>query len=169
MILSSVTAFALSSDMPSLFTIEEDTGGTTPPPEENPNAGFFNTIINWLTGFWDKLIEIVAKIFIPSEGYFENFFNEISLAFGEKTKGLGSVFEGVKSLFDGLNSVTGETALTMTIPNNHFYSGYSGITVNFLNPKLKPLLDTVRSVFNSVLVLFTSIICIKKLIALIQT
>lgn len=40
-------------------------GGVVNPPVEVP-TGFWDTLIGWITGFWDKFVELMKSLFIPT-------------------------------------------------------------------------------------------------------
>ena len=50
--------------------------------------GLIQTIVDWLTNFWDNLLEFIKSIFVPSEGYFIDVFNDILSSIKEKIPGV---------------------------------------------------------------------------------
>lgn len=132
------------------------------------SAGGSDSILDWLSSFWDKFIEMLKSIFIPSPDYFQNFFNEIKTAFENKLGGIGELLGAVSNMFDSLKNVDSESSLTISIPDNQFYNGYKGLEVDAFQ-HIKPLMFYVRGILNSILVVFTVVICYKKIVSIIKT
>lgn len=125
-------------------------------------------ILDWLSIFWDKLLELFKSIFIPSQDYFKNFFSDIKTAFENKLGGIGDVLDSINDMFIILKNVDSESELFITIPDNQLFMGYKGLKVNALY-NIKPLTNFIRGVFNSILIVFTVIICYKKVVSIIKT
>lgn len=143
---------------PGTLSIVDDLGGS------EGNGG----ILDWLSSFWDKLLDFFKSIFIPSSDYFKNFFNEIKTAFESKLGGIGDLMHSLSDMFERLKNTTSESSLVIHVPDNQFFPGYKGISVNVLE-HVKPLINFVRGVFNSIIIVFTIIICYRKIVSIIKT
>lgn len=141
----------------------EDDGGL----EEGGNDG--GGILDWLTSFWDKFMQMLLGLFVPRSGYLDSWFSDIRSAFEAKTGGLSSVFSSVLASFNSLKTAPqNRLVLNFTLPPNWLYSGFSGKTVNLLG-SAGGFFDWIRPVFNGVVLLFTFIICYQKLSATVKT
>jgi len=125
---------------------------------------FFSNIWDWLTSFWDSFKNALLSLFVPSNGYFTNWFSEIKAAFEAKTGGITGVFEHIADSLDTLKSGSvSESSVILKTNDNYLFSGYKGISVDLL-AHAKPLLQFLRNVFNGILVIVTVITCYKQLI-----
>lgn len=116
----------------------------------------------------DGLLDFIIGIFVPDSDYFKDWFNEILDAINQKAGGLGDLFTHVKnSLAELKTSDNYDYSLKLTLPNNHFYSGFKGFSVDFL-VSAQPYFKFLKPLFNGVLIIFTAIICYRKLTALFQ-
>lgn len=125
-------------------------------------------ILNWLGNFWQTLADTIKGLFVPSDDYFKSFFDEIKSAFDKKLGGLSEFVNSISESFSALKNVDGLSSFTITLPNNQFFYGYDGITVDIL-AKIKPLLSFLRGLFNSILVVSTCVFCYRRLIEIIKT
>lgn len=151
-------------DYPGVLHIVDDIEGET----DDGWLGWLKNIWDWLSKFWEKLKALLISLFVPEDGYFTRWLKEIKEAFEEKTGGLSNVFEYVSDMFDDLKSTDfTDSSIKMKVPDNLFFPGYKGITVDLLGA-VGPLLRWVRGVFNAIMVLFTLIICYRRLIAIIR-
>lgn len=130
-------------------------------------GNWWNGLLDWISSFWQKFIDMLKSLFIPSPDYFENFFNDIRNAFDEKVGGLSNLINSVSSMFSSLKGIDGDSSLSIKIPDNQFFNGYDGLQVDILKP-VQSLLSFVRGCINAILVISTIVICYQKLITAIR-
>ena len=135
------------------------------PAEEEPgNDG----LLGWLSAFWDKLKNLFVSIFVPPDGYFTDWFNEIRSAFDSKFGNLGTLWDSLTASFAALKtSDANMTGLYLTIPNNHWFPGSKGISVNLIGALL-PYVGTVRGWFNAILIVFTALTVYRNITAMLK-
>lgn len=127
-------------------------------------------IIEWLKNFWDSLLKFFKDLFVPPEGYFENWFKEIQDAFMKKMGGLGELFEYIKTSFEKLkDSEHKQSSIKLELPKDFLYKGYEGISADVFNVHIAPMLKWLRGVLTAMVIAFTSILCIRKVIALVKS
>lgn len=60
----------------------------TPDVGVDTEVGFWESILNWLESFWDKFVAMLQAalmgLFVPSEGFFEQFVADISATFEDR-------------------------------------------------------------------------------------
>lgn len=135
---------------------EDDDGGL---------LGWLKKIWEWLSSFWDKLMEFCLSLFIPRDGYFDDWFEEIRVAFDKKTGGLSSVFDDIQAEF---SNIRGSGELVFGLPPNYLYDGFSGVNLDIIGTA-KPFLDIVRPVLTGIIALLTAFACYRKLAAMVKT
>lgn len=83
------------------------------------NKGFFGNIINTITSIpkmiLDGLVDILKKVFIPSEEFFKNFMKDIGDFFKNKLGFLYTPIDVVTKFFERINSLSSGNS-TITIP-----------------------------------------------------
>ena len=147
------------------FFNEDGLIGETPPVDPDPDGG----ILDWLLSFFDNLLDFFISILVPSEGYFEDWFNEIKNAFEDKLGGLMDFIDEVTNAFDDIANNNGtDSSLIITLPDNWLFSGYKGISVDVLKP-FAYLLAWIKNIFNVIVCIFTAITCYKSIINTIKT
>lgn len=124
-------------------------------------------IFDWLSNFWIKLVDTIKSLFIPSSDYFKNFFEEIKEAFDSRMGGVSGLFSSLGDIFSQLDNITGESNITISIKDNHFFNGYKGINIDVLT-YVRPLIGFLRGFFNASMSIFTIIYCYQKLIIIIR-
>lgn len=131
---------------------------------ENESDG----LLGWLKNFWDSLLNFVKSIFVPEDGYFEKWYNDIRTAANEKFKGILGVYDTLKGGFEDLQSSTSNgITLKISFPENHFFSGSPVISADFTK-HLSSLISFVKIVLTSIVVVYTGINCYKYLIVLFE-
>lgn len=134
----------------------------------NPNPDGGGGLLDFLKSFWDKLLQFFKDLIIPPPDYFKNWFEEVKTKFSEKMGSLATFFDSIGGIFDGLKSKSYEKSKVMfTVPDNSIFMGYKGTSVDLLG-FASSWLSWLRTIFNGILVLFTGLICYRKLIALIR-
>ena len=83
------------------------------------NKGFFGNIINTITSIpkmiLDGLVDILKKVFIPSEEFFKTFMKDIGVFFKNKLGFLYTPIDIVTKFFERINSLSSGNS-TITIP-----------------------------------------------------
>lgn len=118
-------------------------------------------ILGWLKSFWDKFI----SLFVPRDGFFDDWFKELRAAFSKKTGGFDVLMAHFQSSFEKLKSYDGQSRLVIGVPS--FFGG-SGSEID-LTDFVQPILAFIRPVLTGVFLLLTAVSCYKRIIALVNT
>lgn len=157
----STSAYKSSAGAYYIDNVTFDFIGVPPDADGGGDDGF-------LKGLLDGLLEILKKAFVPSEDFFQKFYKEISDAFNAKMGNIPEFFEALKKCFETFQSDTeGDFHLWFDVPNNQFFAGYAGIKVDLL-AKAAPLFSWLKTIFTVTLIIFTIVICYRKLIDLFR-
>ena len=113
--------------------------------------------------WWQKLKEL----FVPSEGYFSNWFEEIKDAAMEKMGPIKSIVDAFSDLFEKLQHDNTETSIWIDVPEGQYYPGSPGIKVDVLHFGVD-LIGIVRNWLTAVVVVFTAICCYKRIVVLFE-
>ncbi len=133
------------------------------------SVGFWQSILDWLISFWDKFKAFFIGLFVPEDGYFQSWFQAIKSAFESKIGGLSIVFASISDAFNRLSTATEtDSQLVFTVPDNSLWNGFNGISVDFL-VSARPYMRWIRPVFNGIILIFTVVLCYRKLITIIKT
>ena len=62
-----------------------------PPDDETDDDGYGSGVLGWLHSFWDTLRDFFLNLFIPSDGFFSDWYNEIKTVFDAKFSSLTGV------------------------------------------------------------------------------
>ena len=135
--------------------------------EDSGLLAWLKNIWDWLSSFWEKLKALFISLFVPSNGYFSDWFNEIKTAFEAKTGGLSTLFDSISGSLGGLSS-SGKSTLILKTSDNYLFSGYKGVSVDIL-AGVKDVLVWLRSFLNGLVIIYTVITCYKQLIRVIKT
>lgn len=144
------------------------------PVKNSPTGNYWVTFDNGTgaededeKGFWEKLGDFFKWIFVPEDGYFDDWFNEIRTAFTAKLGGIGTLFDTLSSSFEALqNGTAGKSNLILSIPKDYIYKGFGGSTVNLLSKDLTVMFNWIRNTITAIIIVITAIVCFKKVIAL---
>lgn len=140
--------------------------GTAPPEGGGDDEG--GGILDWLTGFWDTLKNMIIGLFVPEDGYITGWFDEIKTAFAAKVGGLGDLIGQIGDIFGELKDVSAQpSSVILETHDNQWYPGYQGVRVDLLEVA-KPLMSWLRSILNGVLSITTVIMCYRKLTAMVK-
>ena len=113
--------------------------------------------------WWQKLKEL----FVPSEGYFSNWFEEIKDAAMEKMGPIKSIVDAFSDLFEKLQHDNTDTSIWIDVPEGQYYPGSPGIKVDILHFGVD-LIGIVRNWLTAVVVVFTAICCYKRIVVLFE-
>lgn len=120
------------------------------------------------SGFtFGTILEFIKGIFIPSKDYFHTQISRLNDKVNEKLGGLGYLYRTIDNFFDGLGSSTANADITFTLPNNYFYRGYQGMSIDFLT-SARPYLKVFKDVLTAACCIFTAIVCYHKLRTLFE-
>lgn len=124
-------------------------------------------IIEWLKNFWDNLLKFFKDLFVPPDGYFENWFKEIQTAFTEKLGGVGNLFESISKSFESIkDSQKNKSEIMIELPDNYLFDGFKGFSTNLISKQGYSLLSWLRNVITAIIIVITAVTCIRKVIAL---
>lgn len=122
-------------------------------------------ILGFLSDFWDKLKDFFIGLFVPEDGYFQKWYQSLKAAVDEKLSGVSSLYNGLTSFFDSLSG-SSET-IRFEIPANHFFTGSPAISADIFE-NLSSVISFIRGVLTGAVVLFTAIICYRKLVTIFR-
>ena len=138
-----------------------DDGGLMSDPETDP--GEDGGILGFLKGFWDKLKDFFVGLFVPEEGYFQQWYQSLKTAVDKKLSAISALYNGLTGFFNGLSGR--DVFVVIEIPANHFYSGSPAVSADIF-ATLGSVLSFLRGVLTGFVVLLTAIICYKKLVTI---
>ncbi|MDD3022268.1 MAG: hypothetical protein PHX61_15030 [Alphaproteobacteria bacterium] len=138
-----------------------DDGGLMSDPETEP--GEDGGILGFLKGFWDKLKDFFVGLFVPEDGYFQQWYQSLKAAVDEKLSSISALYNGLTGFFNGLSGR--DVSVIIEIPANHFYSGSPAVSADIF-ATLGAVLSFLRGVLTGFVVLLTAIICYKKLVTI---
>lgn len=165
--------FPLSSNIPSselyiqhpgLLYIVDDLGnemeGEGEVEDENP---WWQHLLDWLNSFWKKL----KDFFIPEDGYFDDWFKEVKDAAMEKLGPISDVNNKLQGAFNDLKGDTTDTGLYLDLPKDHFYPGFPGIRVSLIR-EVGSMLSAIKTILTMICVIFTAIVCYRRVIVMFE-
>ncbi len=136
----------------------------SPAPEEPDAPPEEDTVSDFLSGFWDSFV----GLFIPEDGYFEAWFSEVREAFDRRVGGVGGLIAYIRQKSQALKDGSyGRSSLVISLPKDFLYSGFPGVTGDALSG-LGPLLGWIRGVLTAIVVLFTAMAVLRRVIALVR-
>lgn len=149
---------------PGLLYIVDDLGnemeGEGEVEDENP---WWQHLLDWLNSFWKKL----KDFFVPEEGYFDDWFNEIKDAAMKKLGPISDVNSKLQGAFEAFKNDHSDTGLYLDIPKNHFFEGFPGIRVSLIR-EVGGLLDSIKTILTMIFVVLTAIICYRRIIVIFE-
>lgn len=122
-------------------------------------------ILGWLADFWDKLKDFFLSLFVPREGFFGEWFEELRSAFDSKLGGLGDVIAYIKGM---LTSAVGMSDIRLVLPDNMIFEGAAGTSVS-LTDLLEPVFRFLRPICTGFVTVVTAYICYRRVIDLANT
>ncbi len=147
----------------------EDDLGEAIPPEEPEDGGILQNILDWLSSFWKKLVEVITDLFVPDPDYLKKWVEEIREAFESKVGGLTGLVDGFRDYFERLQSADHtDSPLKFVIPAGLYAPGSKGFTVDLIVYS-QGLFNWIRSILNACIVIYTAIMCWRKLQKIIDT
>ena len=127
--------------------------------------GIWESIKEFFAGFFDGIINALISVFVPDDGYFEEYFNRLNTFFSER---LGLLYEPIDVLVRIVNAILSADGSSASIPIPEIaWDGQvilSAQTFTFdellSNPSFKALQDKLHFV--------TSVIMVGALLALVH-
>lgn len=114
--------------------------------------------VNWI-------LDGIYNLFVPREGYFDNFLQRIQRRFHSKFGNILSLSEYLRSRFAGLRSNRNNSSLlSIRFPNNdYFYGSFNllGAITNYI--------PMIRGAFTGMITLMTVSYCYKRVKEVINT
>lgn len=131
-------------------------------------GGWWQGLLDWLAGFWDALWNFFIRLLVPDKGYFEKWMEELREAANEKLGAVFDMYDALTELFDSLQSDTGQAgSLKLTLPANYLYPGFGGAEADAM-PMVLKFTGFLRPVLSSIVLLYTLIICYKRIVVLFE-
>jgi len=135
----------VSDDSDSISGGGSDVGsGGSDDEEDSEDSG----VLGFLGDFWNKFKSFLVGLFVPSEGYFKAWYNELKAAFEEKLSPIFDLFNQISGFFDGLSAASDDSTL-------------------FNNTLFAPWLSWIRALVTGLVLLLTFIAAYKKIISFI--
>lgn len=134
-----------------------DTGG-------EDTGGFLSKLWGFFSNFFDNLQGFVEWIFLPSADFFPNQIQELQDKVNQKMGGVVYLYNMVRNFFSGLKNTTRSAALNFSLPDNYFFNGYKGMSIDFLSSGAV-YIKLLRDVANVLICLVTAFVCYRKLTA----
>lgn len=125
------------------LSIEDDLDDSSNNGDDSEQSG----ILGFLSDFWEKLKSFFLGLFVPSEGYFKAWYNEVKAAFEEKLSPIFALYEQLTSFFNNVSAAEDTTL--------------------FNNPILVSCLSWVKGLITGLVLLLTLIAAYKKIISFI--
>lgn len=118
---------------------------------------------HWYDAFswFGDIANFIKYLFVPSENYFHNRLSKLNGLCNQKFGGLAQLYQTLNDFFGKLSNPA-PASLDFTIPDNFFWQGYSGFSMNFLQ-SAGPYLNLLRSVLTAAFFLLTVIVCYHKI------
>lgn len=113
-----------------------------------------------------QVAQFIKGLIVPDENYFHNSLAALSKHLNERLEGVAFLYQMLNNFFRQLNNVP-DVALNIKIPDNFFWGGYQGITIDFLK-SARPYIKIIRDVLSPTACLFTAIACYHKLRSFFQ-
>lgn len=120
-------------------------------------------LLDWLDSFWKKL----KDFFVPEDGYFDDWFQEIKDAAMEKLGPVKSMMDSLSNAFKKLQSDTTNTSIFIDVPEGQYWPGSPGIKVDVLHFG-EGVINTVRNWLTAIIVVFTIICCYRRVVVLFE-
>lgn len=138
----------------------EGSGGST----DGENSG---GLWEWLKNFWDSLLDFVKSIFIPDEDYFNEWYESIRSKANEKFSALFYLYDVLTDTFKSQQGGDYTRSVFLNIPANHFYAGSPAIKADLLEWAL-PFAAGFRGFLTACVIIFTGIICYRRLVVIFE-
>ena len=130
--------------------------------EEPDNGG---GILGFLKGFWDALKDAFIGLFVPREGFFADYFKDIQSVASVKMGGLLSLYNAMLGAFQSLNGDT--PSMIFEIPANSMFPYSPLVTFDVLG-RVRPYVAWVKGFLTGCVVLFTAVVCYRRLVTLFE-
>ncbi|WMJ84286.1 hypothetical protein ACS3UN_07985 [Oscillospiraceae bacterium LTW-04] len=140
-----------------------DDGGLMSDIKEEPDDG--GGILGFLKGFWDALKDAFIGLFVPSEGFFADYFEDIRAVASVKMGGLLSLYNALLGAFQSLNGDT--PSMTFQIPANSMFPYSPLVTFDVLG-HVRSYVEWVKGFLTGCVVLFTAVVCYRRLVTLFE-
>lgn len=124
-------------------------------PEEPPdNNGIISAILDGLIG-----------LFVPTDEFFQDWWNEISHAVDIKVVGLKTTLSSFSEQFSSLTSTTERPVIVLELEDNQLFHGSDGVSVDLLETA-QPFLNFMRPILNGLVAILLIIYCYKTVTAM---
>ena len=121
-----------------------------------------NNDIEKQPSFFSNMAHLFKSLFVPSDHYFYNKVAELNNNVNKKLSGVAQLYHIIENFFKSLSMPDNEANLLFDLPNNWFFDGYKGTSLN-LFAIAKPFIRLLKDVFNVCLGILTAIACYHKL------
>lgn len=119
-------------------------------------------------GWLDGLLDGIKDLFLPSEDYLQNWFDEIRDAASEKFGAIFDLYEILKEAAAAIQQETGEDkTFIWSIGANKMYPGSPAVTVDIFQTAV-PYFSKIRGWFTVILVILTAVICYRRIVSIFE-
>lgn len=117
---------------------------------------------HWWDAFswFGEIANFVKSLIVPPENYWHNRLTKLNSLVNAKFSGLGQLYQTLNDFFRKLADPA-SVQLKVSIPDNFFFSGYRGVSIDFLG-SAAPYIRFLRSALSGSCFLFTVIVCYHK-------
>lgn len=118
---------------------------------------------HWWDAFswFGEIANFARSLIVPPENYWHNRLARLNSLVNSKFSGLGHLYQTLSQFFWVLSDPA-PIQLKVNIPDNFFFSGYRGVSIDFFGPAA-PYIRFLRSALSGSFFLFTVIVCYHKL------
>lgn len=103
----------------------------------------------------------IKRLFVPAPNYFHNKLGALSAHVNDRLGGLGQLYQMLHGFFSELSHPL-TNGLTFRLPNNYFFAGFRGFSVDVLQ-SARPYIQLLRDVLTAAYCLLIATICFHKL------
>lgn len=117
---------------------------------------------HWWDAFswFGEIANFAKSLIVPPENYFHNRLAKLNGMVNAKFAGLGQLYRTLDQFFRVLSDPA-PAQLKVSIPDNFFFQGYRGLSIDFFG-SAAPYLRFLRSALSGSCFLFTVTVCYHK-------
>lgn len=109
----------------------------------------------------ESIANFIKRIFVPNKNYFHNQLGSLSDHVNSRFAGLGQLYQLLHDFASELSRPL-TNGLVFKIPNNYFFPGFRGLSVDVLQIA-KPYISFIRDFLTACYSLFIAACCFHKL------
>lgn len=137
-----------------------DDGGLMADPVESDSDSENSGILGFLSDFWETFKKFLIGLFVPSDGYFSEWYEEIKSALDNKLGAITALYKNLTGFFSGIKIANHTIMVEHIVEGREDFAFFSGDVAGWLS--------TFRSLLTGVMVLSCWIHCYHKIIELVH-